>query len=157
MVQILKSIVEYFGFPSSREKNYAHPERLADVIALIQVLALDKHTHRSEDGLNRELQGKPKSAESWTILANEHPEFFRVKPSGKNRTSLVARHVLPENDKGIRELSDDLISNLLKSAIDIHDRQVRRMERWTYLIPIWVALIAGVCTILTSMIKACFS
>lgn len=35
---------------------------LGDVLALIQVLALDEHAHRSEDGLSSELQGKPRSA-----------------------------------------------------------------------------------------------
>ena len=58
---------------------YTKPGRLLDVLALIQVLALDKHIHRSEDAIAaRELMGSPSSSESWTSLAKEHPEFFRV-------------------------------------------------------------------------------
>jgi hypothetical protein len=40
-------------------------------------------------------------------------------------------------------LTADFVGDLLRSAVEIHDRQVRRSERWTYLVPIWVALIAG--------------
>src|SRR5574340_832194 len=79
-----------------RKKNpspYLMRGRLADVLALIQVLALDEHAHRCDDGLNSELQGSPRSADSWPAIAEQHPEFFRVAPSGTNRVSLVARHV----------------------------------------------------------------
>jgi hypothetical protein len=38
-----------FGIPSESEREYARPERLADVMALIQVLALHhKHTSWGE-------------------------------------------------------------------------------------------------------------
>ena len=136
-----------FGLPSQKEREYARPERLADVMALIQVLALDESAHRSEGGLKEELQGKPQSATSWTDLASDHPEFFRVKAEGKNRTSLVARHVAPKDTGSGAPLSADFVGSLLQAAIDIHDRQVRRSERWTYLVPIWVALIAGILAI----------
>jgi hypothetical protein len=36
---------------------YTRSKRLSDVLALIQVLALDKATHRSEIGISDELQG----------------------------------------------------------------------------------------------------
>ena len=52
----------FFGFPSAVEHKYANPERLADVMALIQVLAMDTHAHRSECGLQDELQRPPKTA-----------------------------------------------------------------------------------------------
>jgi hypothetical protein len=51
------------------KKTYLKENRLADVIALIQVLAFDKYSHRTVDGLNIELQGEPKSAASWEELA----------------------------------------------------------------------------------------
>jgi hypothetical protein len=43
--------------------------------------------------------------------------------------------------------------SLLQAAIDIHDRQVRRCERWTYLVPIWVALIAGVVSVFVVLFR----
>jgi len=56
-------MMESLGRPRQQERVYAEPKRLADVMALIQVLALDEHTHRSEEDLKDELQGPPRSAD----------------------------------------------------------------------------------------------
>jgi len=48
-------------------KAYLKHGRLADVLALLQVLALDKSAHRSEAGLQEELQGVPASADGQLI------------------------------------------------------------------------------------------
>jgi hypothetical protein len=52
--------------------------------ALIQVLALDPKTHRSEANLKIEAQCPPRSSDSWTQIAADHPEFFRVKAIAKH-------------------------------------------------------------------------
>ena len=88
--------------PSRQMLQYTKPGRLSDVMALIQVLALDKSAHRSEQGLQQELQGLPRSASSWTQVAKEHPEFFRVAPEGTHIVSLIARHVLPRDENNQR-------------------------------------------------------
>jgi hypothetical protein len=98
---------------------YTKPGRLADVLALIQVLALDADTHRSETGINKEIQGKPTSEQEWTMLAREHPEFFRVDPEREHGLSLVARHVLAhEQGKPRPALSPDFTAALLQTAIN---------------------------------------
>lgn len=140
----------------AEEKQYLNPSRLADVLGLIQVLALDEHAHRSEEGLQSELQGPPKSGCSWTEIARAHPEFFRVRPEGEHSVSLIARHVLPKNHQGVRELPSDFAGQLISTAVDLHDRQVKRSERWTYLVPIWVALITGIFVLATIWLKAAF-
>ena len=141
-----------FGLPSESEREYATPERLSDVMALIQVLALDKYAHRSESGLQQELQIRPRSAKKWTEVAQGHPEFFRVQTDRDHPISLVARHVLPrEPAGGAAHISAEFVAGLLKAAIDIHDRQVRRCERWTYLVPIWVALIGGAVAVIVAL------
>ncbi len=141
--------------PSTRkeDKQYLEAGRLADVLALIQVLALDPHAHRSESGLQEELQGVPRSGDTGTTVAQMHPEFFRVRREGEHRVSLIARHVLPKTEEGTRELSSGFAGQLITAAVDLHDRQLRRSERWTYLIPIWVALIAGIFTIFVALLK----
>lgn len=125
------------------DRPYTKQGRLPDVLALIQVLALDKFTHRSESGLVEELQGTPNSADSWLSLGSEHPEFFRV---ARNRElSLIARHVLPRDETTrMKELPPELIYPLLQTAIDLHDRQVSDAEWWKSLVPLWAALIGGV-------------
>src|SRR5271168_1743170 len=95
---------------------YTKPGRLSDVLALIQVLALDEHSHRSEPGVKQELQGNPSSSDSWVTLAKEHPEFFRVKSEGDHVLALVARHVIPRNLTGIQEMPNELTFTLLKTA-----------------------------------------
>lgn len=59
--------------------RYTDPNRLGDVMALIQLLAVGRLAIRSEKELNRRLQGKPTSrAATWAELAENHREFFRV-------------------------------------------------------------------------------
>lgn len=135
------------------ERLYLHPQRLADVLALIQVLALDEAAHRSESGLREELQAAPRSAKDWGVLAAEHPEFFRVRPEGDHRISLLARHVIPRVDGKRPVLSGGHVESLLRAAIDMHDRQVRRADRWTFLIPIWVAVVAGLFSLAVVLLK----
>lgn len=131
------------------KKPYLKTNRLADVLALIQVLALDKDTHRSESGLTDELQGKPKSAKNWETVSNEHPEFFRVKTAGVNSISLVSRHVLPETN-GVKELPIGFTQKLFETAIQLHDKQVKRSEKWKVWIPILAVIISGTISLIVA-------
>ena len=126
-----------------KNNKYLKEGRLEDVLALIQVLALDKDSHRSEEGLKSELPARPSSSESWLQLAKEHQEFFRVVEGKKHPVSLVIRHVSEEAGEKRPPLSPEHTQALLNSAIELHDRQIRRSQRWTVLIPIWVAVIGG--------------
>ena len=115
--------------------RYGSPETLADVMALIQVLAqAHNRAIRSETGLVEELQGKPtsKNVDGWVALARSHPEFFRVNIDSEDKTprvSLIARHVLANNDQGKRPaLSQEATSMLLELAISLHDRERATQE-----------------------------
>lgn len=130
-----------------KEYKYLKDGRLEDVMGLIQVLALDKDSHRSEEGVRAELTALPKSATSWLQLAKEHQEFFRVVEGRRYPISLVTRHVSNETGEKRPPLSPEHTQALLNSAIELHDRQIRRSQRWTVLIPIWVAVIGGVIAI----------
>lgn len=138
----------------SNASSYAVNGRLSDVLALIQVLALDKHAHRSEEGLERELQGPPGSASSWSDIAGKHPEFFRLS-AGTHRVSLVARHVTPrEADDSRQPLDADYTATLLKLAVELHDREMKRLERWQVWMPLAVAITAGVFTVFGVLLKS---
>lgn len=126
----------------SKEK-YTIKHRLEDILALIQLLALHEHSHRSNSGIESELPQKPRSAESWLKLAKDHQEFFRVVEKKTNSISLIARHASLEDSKRAR-LSPEQTQTLLTTAIELHDRQIKRESRWAILIPIWVAVIGGV-------------
>ena len=117
---------------------YRIPHRLAEVIALIQVLAIDIEAHRRESELLDELQDKPKSATSWTQIAKEHRELFRYNKQkeidGGPPISLIARHVT-EKVNDIREFPHDLTKKLIEIAILIHDKQKKRAEWWKVWLP----------------------
>lgn len=134
--------------------KYSLPDRLPDVLALIQVLALDEHTHRSEEGLSSELQGQPQSAPSWGELAQQHPEFFRVRLRGEHGVSLIARHVLPRNENGVRELPVELTGKLMDAAINMYDREMSRRDRARNVIPIVVAILAAAATIGAALLRS---
>jgi hypothetical protein len=59
-----------------------------------------------------------------------------------------------DNKPGRKPLPPDFVGHLLSAAVDIHDRQVRRSERWTYLVPIWVALITGGLALVAALVGA---
>jgi hypothetical protein len=142
-------------WPFKRNKlPYTNPNRLADVMALIQVLALHRYGERSEKGLAEEMQGAPHSGSTWKEIAQQHPEFFRVNDADKLGVSLVSRYVLPRDEKGKRELSPDFVSTLLQTAINLHDRQMNRAYRWTVYIPIVVAVTAGVFTLFGILLRS---
>ena len=124
--------------------------RLSDILALIQVLALDEHTHRSEDGLAKELRGKPRSATTWGELAADHPEFFRFNPA-TNRdhpVSPIARHVVQKDGTGNRPFPIEYTSKLLDLAVELHDREVKRAQVWHIWLPVLAAVIVGLLTLL---------
>jgi hypothetical protein len=141
-------------FRKKSSSSYLANGRLADVLALIQVLALDEHAHRSEEGLASELQGPPRSADSWPRIAERHPEFFRVRPTGEHRVSLVARHVTPRGEEGRPPLSPDYTSKLLQLAVELHDRELRRSQGWHIWVPLIVALTAGAFTLFGIWLKS---
>jgi hypothetical protein len=140
-------------------RPYTKPGRLADVLALIQVLAFDPHAHRSESGgskgsggIKSELGQPCSSAGGWIALAREHPELFRVSEHGESLLSLVARHVQPRDESETRgPLSQEFTNVLIRTAIELHDRQVEAAAWWKHLMPLWVAFLAGGLTIVSSV------
>jgi hypothetical protein len=130
---------------------YTKDERLADVLALIQVLALDVHPKRTEIGMQQSLQGPPTSASSWFALAGEHREMFRVDPSSEFGLSLVARFVSRSKDGQGSQLEPEFVSALLQTAITMHDRQVQVKEWWKSLIPLWSALVGAIVASATTL------
>ena len=138
------------------ELPYTKPNRLADVLALIQVLALAKYRHRSDKGLTDAMQGAPRSGSSWKEIAQQHPEFFRVNDAERLGISLVSTHVLPKDENGNRELPSDFLSILFQTAINLHDREQNRAHHWNVYIPILVTVVAGLFTIFGILLKSWF-
>ena len=143
----------YEGFSRSQSSRLLIPGRLQDVLALIQVLALDKFTDRSSSNLALDLQGLPKSTSSWWGVAADHPEFFRYQPDSEHCVSLIARHVLPKSENGDRVLPVDFTGKLLSLAVELHDRQLRRARAWEVFVPVVIAVVAATASLLGLALK----
>lgn len=136
-----------------KKKKYLKEGRLEDVLALIQVLAMDKKAHRSENGLKSELPDRPVSADSWMKVAEEHLEFFRVVTGNEHPVALVIRHVSEEAGTPRPPLTPEHTQILLNTAVELHDRQIRRSQRWYVFIPISVAILTVIGGIVIAVIK----
>lgn len=137
-----------------KQADYSNPNTLADVMALIQVLALAAdHNIRSESGLTRELQGKPKSkgALTWIQLAEGHREFFRIeRRENYERVALIWKYVLQDEREKRVSLPPEVTTKLLELAISLHDRQPQRRQRFNY---IWAILLAGLLSLLGILLQ----
>src|SRR5262249_9076509 len=87
----------------------------------------------------------------WSDVAEQHPEFFRVAGQNRDSVSLAARHAAGENEEE-RRLPLEFVQRLMGTAVEIHDRESRRAERWTVYLPLLIALIGAVGSALTALI-----
>ncbi|BBJ24729.1 hypothetical protein [Candidatus Nitrotoga sp. AM1P] len=93
-------------------------------------------------------------------LAKQHPEFFRVRndPTRKPRVALLARYVLdhkqlPDGEEKRPPLEATVANKLMELAIQLHDKQLERKNRWrTIILPMAVAVIAAGASITAAII-----
>jgi len=114
-----------FGTRKIQSKESLVPGRLEDVIALIQVLAMDTAKWRGDSALDKELNGPPHSGDTWTAVAKRHREFFRVIDG--QSVILIARHYSAKREDGDR-LDSWLIRGLIDAAIQMHQGQLQRKQ-----------------------------
>ncbi|MGY4532934.1 hypothetical protein ACVW0Y_002064 [Pseudomonas sp. TE3786] len=152
----------------------SHQYRLADVIAAIQVMGTYTYSARTEKSWAKILGATPKSAESWTAIFNEHPEFFRAGLNENGRHTLALRRAQPRvynTQTGAeitvaqykatplnlrcqisrRPLATEQLLSLIDVAVKLHTQAaVRRQElRW------WVSIaISGLAGLVGAMIGA---
>jgi hypothetical protein len=132
--------------------DYTAKGRLQDVLALIQILGLDPKPRQTEKEPMEALQCAPRSKlPRWSDVVAEHPEFFRVAGKDRNSVSLAARHAAG-NSEAERILSTDFIQRLMQTAIDIHDREAKRAEKWTLYLPLVIAIIGALGSIATAIV-----
>ena len=135
-----------------RESGYLKIGRLQDVLALIQVLGLAPSPRRSEKQLAEAMQSSPASGlPRWSDVAGQHPEFFRVAGQNRDSVSIAARHVAGESPDE-RHLPLEFVQSLMQTAVDIHDREARRGERWTLYVPLVIAIVGAVGSVLTALV-----
>jgi len=148
--------------------------RLADVIAAIQAMAVFEFHMRSFENWAVSISGDKSKADYWKRVFEEHPEFFRLDTT-RALASLVWRRQFPktyhvDQRKLLSEaecerlaesektrlsrppLSPSDIKTLIDAAINLHARAVelKRESRW------WVPLASGVGGFLGGIISSLF-
>jgi hypothetical protein len=147
--------------------------RLADVIAAIQVMATYKFYKLELSEWAKRIEGDKTKSEHWKEVFEQHPEFFRLGGE-KKKASLVWRRNYQKlynvdlEEKVSREaykklndkektrysripLHDSDISTLINTAINLHSSEIDHKQdaRW------WVAIVSGLIGIIVgSLIKA---
>jgi hypothetical protein len=143
----------------SNSPYLSNHNRLADVIAAIQVMATYKFYKMDYAGWADRITGEENTAFHWREVFEQHPEFFRLD-SKKKMASLVWRRQhqklfdVDNEDKISRDeylslapaqkerisrmpLESDEIAMLIKAAIDLHSRELehKKDSRW------WVTIL----------------
>jgi len=143
---------------------YLKDQRLADVIAAIQVMATYRFYKLDFESWADRITGDRGNAERWKCILEDHPEFFRLDAQ-KLRASLVIRRQHPkrydvDNFKEISKtefdglenksrvsrspLRTDETSSLIQTAINLHSRAIAQEQEsrwWVILVPAGVGLL----------------
>ena len=139
---------------TSKSPDTENENRLADVIAAIQVMGTYKFYKLGFSEWADRISGDENSGEYWRKVFEDHPEFFRLD-SGRNKVSLVWRRTYQklynvDLDKKITRaefdalsadqkarisrnpLSNGDISALINTAINLHSEELshKRDSRW---------------------------
>jgi hypothetical protein len=149
---------------SRSESPYlSHSRRLADVLAAIQVLGAYTFASLKYESWVEKL-GDPQSAMGWNFIFAEHPEFFRVSGEwvslrwrhGYDRTysheqarDLTHTEIsnLTDDERGKltrRPLTPDQIEALMKTAIELHSREVAHQQERRWPTPLLFALLGTI-------------
>ncbi|MBC8285836.1 MAG: N-carbamoyl-L-amino acid amidohydrolase [Nitrospinae bacterium] len=158
-----------------KAKNYqytANENRLADVIAAIQVMSVYKFYKLDFSHWATRISGQKDKDIYWKNIFMQHPEFFRLSED-KCKASLVWRRTRPRrydvdqekviSNEDYENLSDKArisrspldnsdISTLINAAIHLHSEEIanKKDARW------WVSGIIGVIGAITGLISVLF-
>ena len=139
----LATITTYPYFRRRQSAAYAKDGRLADVLALLQVLGQSNDAARSESGLIVTLLGAPRSAATWVDVAVQHPEFFRVDKAKRYSVILLARFARVNEQDKRGPIDVEYLRALMSIASELHDRDFSQVNRWHVWVPVIASAIAA--------------
>lgn len=154
----------------NRSPYIAHPNRLADLIAAIQVLGTYGFASRELSKWETRLGRKPVSADNWLTVFSQHPELFTIQEQNislvwrrsreRNYDTYAQTVVSRKEEAALREdeksgekrlsrppLDTSEISHLIDMAIRLHEREIqhRQERRW------WVTAVIAILGLIVSV------
>jgi len=128
-----------------RFNPYLRDNRMQDVIAAIQFLGHYEDYDLTDDDFRRRIAFDPKSADSWSGVFEQHPEFFR-KSEHADDYSLILRRAKKKTAEGHRpQLSEAEVAMLVDAAIHLqkHALEMQRERRaWVPLLMTGIGILA---------------
>lgn len=141
---------------------YLRPNRLPDVIAAIQSMAMNERSSQSWKQWAEIISGDESKERHWRIILDDHPELFRRSPTNADHYALVWRRALPRRYSRLegRMLSqvefeslpadktkwisrppvpEAQIETLVDIAITLHERQQEQRRDWRW----WITLVSN--------------
>lgn len=141
---------------SSNSPYIRNPNRLADLIAAIQVLGTYRFASRKLEKWEARLGRTPVSAPDWETVFIQHPEFFTIQDNNisvvwrrsreRNYDTFTGKLVSRETEMRLEEeesendekrlsrppLNTAEISKLVDIAINLHEREIKHGQerRW---------------------------
>lgn len=135
--------------------------RLADVVAALQVMGTYKFASREIQAWEKSIGRSPSSASSWLEIFSDHPEFFRIKDkwvslvwrraSEKTYDTRSGKEITPEEVAALPKnenlrisrapLSPDQVTALIEVAIKIHAQAIARRAELRWWVPVLVGAI----------------
>ena len=119
----------------SRGSPYLNTDRLGDVLAAIQAMAVHERYRQSCAEWAGWISGDESRSDYWQQVFDDHPEFFRRSPDGDY--SLVLRRALvTQSQQNVRPaLSEAQIETLVDMAIKLHSNELEASRDWRW----WIA------------------
>jgi hypothetical protein len=139
----------------------AHPFRLADIVAALQVMGTYKFASRKSQDWEKSIGRNPVSTHSWHQVFAEHPEFFCIREEwisliwrrsseklfdthlGKELTKEEVDAMSDEERRKISRapLTADQVTALIEVAIKFQEQAIsRRVELRWWVAPLFAAI-----------------
>jgi hypothetical protein len=133
-------------FRSPYRSPYLKPNRLGDVLAAIQAMALHKQYRQSCADWADWISGEKNRSDYWEQVLDDHPEFFRRSRVDRDyaliwRRALVTNkeyEALTEQEKqkvGQPAVPEAQIKTLVDMAINLHGEALAASRDWRW----WIA------------------
>src|SRR5258708_8676877 len=84
---------------TKEERHYLKPNRLGDVLAVIQTMAVYSRYRATYETWAFVISGTREKADHWKAVFDDHPEFFKPAPIRNASYSLILRRALPRRDR----------------------------------------------------------